>query len=72
MIQTLSFIVTKLLRRKKLIQKFLKCEIQRYIDKIDLPNGELLIQVVPIPGPELEFHFQQSPWEALRTAVIKG
>ena len=40
-------------------------------DKIDLPYDELLIQVFQFPGPELEFHFQQSSCEALSTDVIR-
>ena len=41
------------------------------MDKIYLPNGELLIQVVQFPGRELEFHFEQSPCDALSMAVIR-
>ena len=38
--------------------------------EIDCPDGELLILVVQFPGPELEFHCQQSPCKALGTAAM--
>ena len=72
----MSLLVTKSMNTKRFLQpnlfykSFSKYEIQRYIDEIDFPNGELLIQVVQFLGPELKFHFQRSPWETLSTAVM--
>jgi hypothetical protein len=37
----------------------------------DHPDGELLIQVLQFPVSELEFHFQQSPCEALGTGATR-
>ena len=54
-------------------ESFSKCEIQRLKknNKGDPPDDLLLIQVVLFPVSELEFHFKQSPCQALGTGATR-